>query len=263
MTAHLVQAPPSGFTRSQVATLAGLPETYAAAASGSVRIVDGAPGWVDRAVRAVDSGVRALVVDRPAPEPVAQVGSLRDLARAHSVVVAVDSPYVGSPTWGASRDRLLADVAGIALLDAVAVVGDPRDLERALLAQVAVVRPLLRRTTLRRSAPGSSMLVTDDGDLVTSVAATVSVTPGLVLELVGARVRWRIELPDDGTARPGRAVRHDATGETAIRPIYATSSRSTWLALAARLDGSSTDVLYDLDALLLDLEVLAGGLPAR
>jgi hypothetical protein len=78
----------------------------------------------------------------------------------------------------------------------------------------------------------------------------------MVLDLVGPQVRWRVELPDDGTARPGRAVRHDALGETALRPIYSTASRSTWLALADRLSGSPAAV-YDLDTLLLDLEILA------
>jgi hypothetical protein len=237
--------------------MASLPETFRAVTSGSVRLIDGGHGWAGRARQALGSEVRALIVDRPAPDPVEEVRSLRRLARAHDVVVAVDSPYVGSPTWGACRERLLVDAADAGLVDSVAVVQGAEDLERALLAQVAVVRPLLRGGTLRRSSPGSSTLVTREGDLVASLSVTVSVTPGLLLDVVGPRVRWRVELPDDGTAKPGRAVRRDSLGETAARPIYSTASRGTWRALAALLDGSPGDV-YDLDTLLLDLQLLAG-----
>jgi hypothetical protein len=256
VTAHPVQPSGSEFTARQASTLASLPETFHRSTNGSVRLIDGGTGWTERASSGITSGARALIVERPSPEPIENLRRLSDLAREHDVAVVVDSPFVGSPAWTACREGLIADSAGAGLLDSVVVVRDPQDLERALLAQIAVVRPLLRGATIRRLYPGAAVLVTVDGTLAATLSAATSVSPGMMLDLVGPHVRWRMELPDDGTARPGHAVRHDALGEKAIRPIHSTASRRTWRSLADQLNGSTRDT-YDLDTLLLDLEILA------
>lgn len=255
--ALLVQVPATGFTAVHTATLASLPDTFRPVANGGAIVtVDGRSGWTERAALGVRAGARAVIVDRPEPDDIGRVVALRDLAKDRGVLVAVESPYAGSPTWSSCQSAVIQDASSSCLIDSVAVVADAEDMDRALLAQMAVVRPLLGTTTLRRLMAGAATLVTRDGDAVVSISVTVSVQPRLTLDVVSARVRWRIELPNDETAQPGRASREDVAGRRAERPIFCSSSRWQWRAVAARLAGRDEPV-YDLDSLLLDLRLLS------
>ena len=253
MSVLQIQTPEGGVPDRVNVGLAGLPGRLRLGLDGPLRWVDGTAGWTARAGTELRRGARGLLIDRPAPA--ADLEALRDQAARASAVIAVASPYVLSPTWAACRAALAADRPAAGLLDAVSVVSDPADLDRAVLASLAVVRPLLGGTTLRRAAADlPTTLVTSEGALAVTLTCAVSVRPGLVLTLVGAERRWRVDLPDDGTARPGSAVVADATGSTAVRPVYASSARAAWAGLhAAVVTGAPPP--YGLDDLLADVQL--------
>jgi hypothetical protein len=258
MTILRVQEPDHGLPGHVRATLAGLPARLRPAPDGPLRWVDGGTGWTARAGAELQRGARGLLVDAPAPAPVTEVEALRDAAARTGVVVAVASPFVLSPAWAACRAELAEDRPAITLLDVVAVATDPADLDRSMLASVAVVRPLLRGTSLRRAVPGlATSLVTCAGELAVTLTATVSVRSGMALTAVAAYRRWQVDLPGDGTARPGRAVVCDAAGTRAGRPVYATGARSAWMSLHAAVTAAAPPA-YGLDDVLADMLVVEG-----
>lgn len=258
MTVLPVQEPESGLPSHVRASLAGVPGRLRPAPDGPVRWIDGSAGWTARAHTHLEHGARGLLVDLPAIEPAGEIEALRDAADGTGAVIAVASPYVHSPAWTACRAELADDRPQISLLDVVTVTVDPAGLDRSLLASLAAVRPLLRGTSLRRAAPDvATTLVTHAGGLAVTLACAVSVRPGMVLTAVGPHRRWRVDLPHDGTARPGHATVHDASGTRAWRPIYASSARAAWTDLHAAVTGG-TRPAYGLDDLLADVLLLDG-----
>lgn len=238
------------------------------AAGADVAVVSGrSPDWLDGVARAVESGARAVVVVRPAP---ADPERVRQLSRAVAgrAVVAVDTPYAADPAWAAVAGEVAADTTTASIVDSVVSVpaGAGDELPGALLAQLAVVRPLVGlaggvravdrgegRYVLIGRGPGPRVSLTG----VTSAAGDAT----LALDVVAPARRWRIRFDDAAPARPTRITRYDGTGAYGPPLIHAGGRRETWQRLYRALTAGGA-VGYPLDQLAEDLVVAAQVFPA-
>lgn len=257
-----------------VSSLGGSFRPVVAGATPDVIVIAGrGPDWVTATSAAVASGVSAVVVAQPHPVAAEEVTQLAEQAGAAGTLVGVDLWFGSDPAWLAALPELAADAATAAVLDCSVrlrpVAGqDTERLRRALLAQVALVRPLLTADAglvLRTSRAGGHYVITATGP-GPAVCLSGAVCPGAGEQaeviLVGVERRWQIALHADAPSRPGTVTALDAAGSHSPRPHHEAGLRAGWRALPAALDGTGA-VGYGLTDLAGDLAMLDTVTPTR
>jgi hypothetical protein len=258
MTALRVALDPADGVRGAV--LASVPGRFVVAGNGTadVAVVSGrSPGWPTDVARAVDGGVRGVLVVRPA---LVGAGAVRDLARAVAgrAVVAVDTAYAADPTWTAARDEVAGDAAAASIVDSVVSVpdGDPVG---ALLDQLAVVRaaagPFDAPRLVHRGDRAYVLVARTPGPRVTLAGVTSAAgRAALALDVVAPARRWQVRFDDAALARPTEVTVHDETGAHTRPLVYESGRRVTWQRLHRALTGDG-EVSYGLDQLAEDLSL--------
>jgi hypothetical protein len=262
----------------QRSVLAGVPARFLVAADRSADVVvvaGGSAGWPAGVARAVDEGARGVVVVGPALVDPHAVREL-DAAVSGRCAVAVDSPYATDAAWTAARVDVAADVAGAAVVDSQATVpegawaGGPageapaapqEPLRVALLAQVAVVRPLvglLDGLRVVHRSPRQYVLVarTSGARVTLSGTASAAAHRALTLDVVGPVRRWQARFDDTAPAIPTVVTAHDAAGARTRPLVWESGRRVTWLRLHDALAGTGS-VACSLRDLADDLSVVA------
>jgi hypothetical protein len=231
-----------------LAVLATLPARFRVGDPADVTVVDGtSPDWPSLVAVA-----RAALVVTPTPVDPARV---RETAAA-GVPAAVDSPYANNPAWTAALPALTA--TPFTLLDSVVTVAAAADLDRALLDQLAIVRPLLDTSDLDVTANRGTdhyVIAGRCGDAAVTIAGVVAaeVAGELRLDLVGIEERWAVRFEPPQTARPASITRSDANGSHTTRPVFESGRRAVWRHLATALAGGDpppyglTEYAADLD----------------
>jgi hypothetical protein len=262
----------------QRSVLASVPGRFCVASdrpSDVVVVPGGKPQWPADVARAVDEGARGVVVVGPAH---ADPHEVRELAAAvgKRCAVAVESPFATDAGWTAIRDDVAADVSGAAVVDSQVTVpegasaggpagesgaGLPPPLRVALLAQLAVVRPLVGRLDGLRVlhvSPRQYVLVarTSGARVVLSGTMSAAGRRTLSLDVVGPVRRWQARFDDTAPAIPTVVTSHDATGARTGRLVWESGRRVTWLRLHDALAGTGS-VAYSLGDLADHVAVAA------
>jgi hypothetical protein len=237
-----------------VDALSRLGADFGVSSSGEVHLVEGGRGWAKRAAHRVASGLRAVVVDRPVPEPIQDVLVLQAAAAEAGAPVLIHTQFEASPQWADCRDSLAFDMSRVATVMATARARTKGELDACELAMVLALSPLLPNAALRRTHAAGRVLHAFDADRGITMSTVVSVQTGLALDAIGEGVRWRVEVLDETPAGAGRAVRIDAEGAVERPPRFGGAARRTWNRLAGQLDsGTAAD---DLDRVVRALGLL-------
>jgi hypothetical protein len=221
--------------------------------------------WARTAAEAVAAGASAVVVADPRPTAPAELDRLAVAAEIHHTTVAIDTAFATDPAWIAARDAVAKSAAGAQVIDSVVSVPPGEDgLASALLAQLAVVRPLLGpdvELAVSALAPDHFVLTGAQGETAITLAGIASGSvdeAGMTLDVVGVEEHWQVTFSEAGPARPTAIVRRDSAGQHVNRPRYESGRRASWRAVHGALKGDG-GVAYGLIDLQDDL-TLAGAI---
>jgi hypothetical protein len=239
----LISAEPGAASAGHVATvIASLPISLAHAIAGTAVAgvaIAGTAGWTGRAIDAIDSGARGVVVVSPDFEPTAE---LERVARAKRVAVVIDSPWASNPAVTAARTRIDALVGELSFVDLVATVHDTGSFGPALAELRVLAGKLVGRThALRTIEENRGSLLAAAALVGSDVPVTFHVLRAPAPEFaVRARVLATggdidLRIPDADTARPALLTTTDSTGSTLAPTEFESSHRHSWRRLLDHL----------------------------
>lgn len=213
--------------------------------------ISGAAGWTGRAIDAIDSGARGIVVVRPRFEPTAE---LDRAARAKRVPVVIDSPWASNPAVAPARRQIDAITGEVSFVDLVATVSPEESLAPALDELRLLAFRLVGPTCgLRTIEEGGSSLLASAMRARSDVPVTFHILRAPVPEFaVRARVVAAggdvdLRIPDAGTARPALLTTTNSEGSTLAPTEYESSHRHTWRRLLELIaTGRAADDLAEL-----------------
>jgi hypothetical protein len=218
--------------------------------------------WPDLLDRAIGEGARGvLFAGRALASPTAARAAL-DRAALASVPVVFHTPFAAAVAWRAVEGAIAADASAAHVLDSVvtwpvALPDEESAAGRALLDQLAVIRPLLEAEAELRvvhRTVGGYEIVGGDALVVTLTGVEAPHRwSRLDLDLVSPSLHWRIRFDAGAPAAPISVERMDADGSQ-TRPLrFESAARALWASLHAQLTGASP-VTVD-QAFLDDLEL--------
>lgn len=213
--------------------------------------------WAEDAAAAAAGGVAGIMIVNPAPTdasgPDADTSGIR-------VPVVVDSTWSHNPTVDAAAPHIAALSADATAYESRVDAPVGSDLERVLLAQLALVRAaagaVASLTIDRWNERGYDIRAKLDGG--GSIALAAVLTGGLpasaTLRALTAHNAVSLHLPDPATARCGTVTVSGPDGATVLPTLWETPHRAAWRELHRRVAaGESTS---DLDDLVADIATL-------
>jgi hypothetical protein len=233
--------------------VASLPVSFVAAPQGEraeVGAIEGGPGWPGRVTEALARKTRGLLVVGPTPVPPDEV------PESPMVPVVVDYRFSGHPALAEAADAF-GRWPVFAMIEVAAVVPDDRDLEAALVDQLAALRRVgqpatgLTRLTWGRSGYYVSGSTAGGSPLLLSAHVTSGAPPSLRLRGLTHDRAVELTLPDPGTARPAILVSTTGAGALTAPTLWETSHRAAWRRLHAAVTGD--EPTHDLADLRTDL----------
>lgn len=243
MTEQLrIWAEPAAADAGHVSTvIASLPISLARTAVSEAAgvAIAGTTGWTRRAIDAIDSGARGIVVVGPAFEPTTE---LDRVARSKRAPVVIDSPWASNPAVTTARTRVDAIDGELSFVDIVATVQDTGSFGSALAELRLLAGKLLGRTHgLRTIEENRGSLLVAATRAGSDVPVTFHVLRAPVPEFaVRARVvavegDIDLRIPDADTARPALVTTTDSTGSALAPTEFESSHRHSWRRLLEHL----------------------------
>ncbi len=242
--------------------LASLPLSYRPVdtAAESVVALEGRPGWAFAAAAAIRAGAVGLIIVEPGPvaEP-----ELTSLIAEHRTTVVINTGWPDNPAVAAAAELIKALVVTDGRLETRLILPTAADLDRALLAQLSLVRALLGPVAwleiLDRDDEGY-FAVAGLADFVIDLTAIVtdarpsSSTTRLLLDDGSVE----LTIPRSNTAQPAHLVHVTPAGALLVPTVFETPQRASWRRLH-RLVTSGTDS-PDLDDFVADSTTLTRAL---
>jgi hypothetical protein len=225
------------------AVVASLPVSFApAAGSPEVVAVAGHPGWTARAVDAIRSGAKGVVVSGAAAEDPARLSAAANAAEA---VVVLDRRWAGNVALDAAnakvRSVISAALDDAVLLDSVAMAAPGTEPLHLLADQFAVLVQcgIEVRDVRMVQCNGNGYTVAAvfaDGIPVALQGILTSVLPATAsLTILTSTGRADVVLPDPAAAWPAEVRAVTAEGSTTLPTLYESSHRTTWSRVHAHL----------------------------
>jgi hypothetical protein len=255
-------------TRAVLGTIPGLAtpddrdDAHAGQSADVVVVTGHDTEWPRAAAEAIAEGVAAVVVSDPTPVSVAALKRLLADAEDRGTAVAVDTAFATDPAWVAARDTVAQSALAAKVIDSVVTVpSEANTLAAALLAQLAVVRPLLGSAVelaTVASSPDHYVLAGVSGKTAVTLVGVRSGgadEAGLTVDVVGVDQHWQVVFAEAGPARPTEIVLRDSTGQHGDRPHYESGRRASWRAMHAALTSEGRPA-YTLAGLQADLALV-------
>ncbi|MGW4032949.1 hypothetical protein ACWEFL_27225 [Streptomyces sp. NPDC004838] len=224
-------------------TLATLPESYVVVPThADVEVVDGGVGWVNAASRAIETGVRAVIVTDPVFVGSDAVLGLADRADAAGVLVRMAEQFAGNPALAAHERQLRAHLVATTAV----VVTETRAEVPPADAALSVLRTLRALGLDAEFASWSGRLSSvhiggDAGTVAIEAAVSRSRHAGQRIQALGWSRTVDIELPPAGTSTPARLTITTLDGEDKLASIYETADRAAWRATHESLESGHVD----------------------
>jgi hypothetical protein len=200
----------------------------------------------------------------------ADVRAVADSAAERGIPVVVESAWASHPALAPFAAAAAQRLAGIVLIDSVAVVEaeDSRAPADVLLDQLALLRAVSCSVRRIRFATGDASGYTvgavrqDTGAVITlSSVRSAGPAPSARLAMYGAAVEAHLIVPTSRTAAPAEAWFVDAAGRLALPSWFESAARASWRRLLLAV--SAHDTTHDLGDLAADIELSASApLPA-
>lgn len=273
-TTHLdsplgVRSPTGRAAGMTASVLASLPVSFAASpADGEVPvdvvIVDGSTGWPERVAEAISARAVGVVVVDPTA---ADLTALLNQTPTNPTVVLVDSPWAANPVVADAATAIRSAALLGSRLESRIDLPPTRDLRRALLHQLMLVRELLGPVTdlevltWSRSgydAEGAAGSCLVDFTAITSEAVSESAT----VRLITPDGSVELSIPSPATAQPARLTAVGPAGALLLPTRYESAHRATWRRLRSMVDaGDLASSLAALQHLHDDSATLTSAVP--
>lgn len=233
------------------AVLASLPRSFERAPGGDVLALCGEGNWPERALAAIESGVRAILVTEPSPTSTSRVDVLVEAATARGVPLRLARQWADDPAVGPFSAALRADTGSPVLVDLHAAVAEDTTHHEALTAQLDLlsevfgVRVAIDSISASPHGYGAVGTLGDEtalAPLVLSAVRSRAASPMMSLRRLTERGRERLELFGAWSARPGTARVGNDEGELLLPTVYETGHRAAWRELREDLDGRRADM---------------------
>lgn len=197
---------------------------------GEATAIDGASGWVDRAVTAIQGGSRAIVVTGPVAM---DVSSLTRLADSTGATVIIDSRWASNAVvpHAAAEIRRVPTTENKLQIHSVISVHDPLDV--ALLDQLALARALVGNVkSLRVVYQGQhgyyAQVACEERGVNLVVVQSVGEHAHTTARVVTQTGSIDVDIPCPDTARPATMYITDAAGSTLKPTVYESAHRTAW-----------------------------------
>ena len=231
--------------------IASLPVSLARSTSAEADLVavSGATGWTNRAMEAIRSGARGVLVVDPQAEPVHE---LKKVASQHEVPVVLNHRLASNPGVEVARSKVQSISGDISFVDLTASVVSTGTYSSALDELRLIASRLVGRIqglrTLRRSE--DSLLATGHcaGTSIPVTFAALHSPLGpfaAYARIVTASGDIELRIPSPETAAPAEVTFTDAEGTTLAPTLFESSRRSSWRRLIGFVDSRSQPT--DLD----------------
>ena len=211
--------------------------------------VTGTTGWTNRAIDAIRTGARGVLVIDPQAEPVHE---LKSVASQRGVPVVLNHRWASNLGVEVARRKVQSISTEISFVDLTARIGhigtSGSALEELRLIASQLVGRIQGLRTLRHSDP---VLLATGYCAGTSIPVTFTIlhTPvgafAAHARIVTANGEIELRIPSPETAAPAEVSFTDAEGTTLAPTLYESSRRSSWRRLIGFVDGLSQPT--DLD----------------
>jgi hypothetical protein len=198
---------------------------------GALVAIAGTNGWTEEALASISSGARGLMVISPSA---AEVAALKERADALGVPVVIDTEWAHNPAVAAAAPQFAAHNDENSLLEARVNAPAGADLDRVLLAQLALIRaavdPVVSLTYARRNEHGYDALARLASGARASLAAilTDALPTSASLRIIKPHHAVALALPGSGTAAPGKVTVSGPEGATLLPTQWESAHRAAW-----------------------------------
>ncbi|MDQ0031906.1 hypothetical protein [Arthrobacter bambusae] len=225
--------------------VASLPASFGPVAAGEparVCALDGAPGWTNEAIKAIDGGALGIVVVNPVPENTA---TLSDAAEAGRVAVVLDQRWASNAGLVPAEDAVRSVAGRAAMLDTVATAAAGTDPERLLTehlaAVVRVTGELNALRAVRRGPHGYTLCARLANGAPVSLQGVLSDArpAGVDFRLYTDDGGVSIAVPEPLAAWPAEIRATGPQGELLLPTLYESAHRTTWRRLKEHLDAGT------------------------
>lgn len=254
MTDQILTVRPGAGTQTATiaAVVASLPKALRLHADGQLASIDGIENWCADAMTVISSGVRGLIINRPAIASAVAIEELVGLAKAQGVSVLVRGRWSGhtalaafQPAMAVSNDTVLVDCFAS---------GSTGDDWNPLLDQLFLLEKMIGR--LDRLACDSMTSVghiwrarTAKLHLPISIEwASDGLGPRVTLQLLGRDSFQQAIVEDTPLWLPVSTLSATEAGEHHRALVYESADRTIWQRLYAEVTRGSVDV-HDLELL--------------
>lgn len=217
--------------------------------------ITGEPGWVAKAVSAIEGGARGVLVVDPV---MADIEPLRNALHEHGAAVVLDRAWAASPSVATAAPEFARLATKGALVESWLTASTGATTASALLRQLALVRSavggLETLRLVRNDAHGYDALGTTSAGIDVSLSGVFSTALG---ESAGVRIIRRastavLEFGPIDIASPGRVMVLTDAGENHLLTPWETPHREAWRRLHRAVE--ETRATDDLDAFAADAE---------
>jgi len=212
--------------------------------------IDGSAGWVRRALTALESGIRGVVVVSPVFEP--DIAALDRRAQSDGIPVILDFPWASNPAVAAARTSVAAIRDEVSFVDLVATVSGAEHFVPALNElRLLSFRLIGRSTGLHAIEENAGSLLVGARHAGSDAPVTFHVIHAPAPEFaVRARVvsiagDVDVRIPDADTARPALVTSTGGDGAALTPTRYESSHRHSWRRLVELV--STRDTCDDID----------------
>jgi hypothetical protein len=240
--------------------VASLPVSLHPSDDGGAALVAiaGGSGWTEKALAAISSGARGLMIVSPPP---ADVAALRERANEQGVPVVIDTEWAHNPAVAASAPHFAVNNDENSLLEARVNARAGAGLGQVLLAQLALIRaavsPVVSLAYARRNEHGYDALAQLAGGAQASLTAilTDALPASATLRIVRPRHTVALALPGAGTAAPGKVTLSGPEGATLLPTLWESAHRAAWRRLHSLVEAGQT--CEDLTAFAEDAAIVS------
>jgi hypothetical protein len=241
----VTSSPEADSTGAVPQVVASLPVSLHPSDDGAAALVAiaGDGGWAERAIAAISSGARGVMVISPSP---ADVAALSERANAQGVPVVIDTEWAHNPAVAASAPHFASHNDENSLLEARVNAPAGADLDQVLLAQLALIRaavdPVVRLAYARRNEHGYDALAQLAGGAQATLTAilTNAIPASATLRIIKPRHAVALGLPGAGTAAPGKVTVSGPQGATLLPTLWESAHRAAWRRLHDLVEAGQT-----------------------
>jgi hypothetical protein len=219
--------------------------------NADVQAVSGAPGWVERAGRALREGASGVVVVGPEAEA---IGELRDTAADRDAFVILDQRWRSNPALDEAREAVGALDTPISFVEVAVNVAAVEDVDAAMHESVQIAGHIIGAVgnlRILHRQPRTALLsgtFADGAPLTVSIAVGPAIDRPFHIRVFAHSGAVHLSVPDPGTATPALVTILHADGSTTLPTRWESAHRASWRRVISAFDGGEhPDDLREFD----------------